>query len=235
MEDLSVTALALHLQIARGAVETARADAAITGQLESAEQVRSAWDTSGTPAGISAVIVRTRDLGGYAGVRSRAVVQVELRYSVRTHLDEDQDATAHDALVSAVQVAAAAPWAAVTDGWVVRHRTAPEVSDVDADGSGVFRQADVVQTLLCQAIDGSGTPVEPPGPEAPAEEAENPADDSRLTIWIAEGAAWVRQYITLEGLRDSIGGGGGGGDGEVDGGAPDAVYLAEQVLDGGTV
>lgn len=68
--------------------------------------------------------------------------------------------------------------------------------------------------------------------EVPTAEAETLAGTDRLTAWVAEGGSWVRKYVTLTTLGVLVGGGGGG---EVDGGAPDAVYLSEQILDGGTV
>lgn len=71
-----------------------------------------------------------------------------------------------------------------------------------------------------------------PDQEVPTAEAATLAGTDRLTAWVAEGGLWARKYVTLTTLGGLVGGGGGG---EVDGGAPDAVYLTEQILDGGTV
>jgi hypothetical protein len=70
--------------------------------LGAATQIRPTLDTSGTPAGISALIVRARDLGGHEGMSSRRLVDVEIRVTVRTHLDEDQDREVHDATMHVI-------------------------------------------------------------------------------------------------------------------------------------
>lgn len=146
-----MTTAAVHIQLASAAVDLLRADSDLVALLESEGQIRSTLDTSGSPAGISAVVVRARDLGGHQGLSSRVLVDVELTVTVRTHLDEDPDRTAHDAAVAAAQAALPSGWAPALTGWVVRHVRAWEVSDARVDESGVFRDTDLARTVLVQA------------------------------------------------------------------------------------
>lgn len=144
-------AAALHIQVAQATVDRLRLDAALVALLGTEAQIRQKLDTSGAPAGLSACIVRCRDLGKHLG--QALLRDVELRVTVRTHMDEDPDREHHDAVTAAVLEICGAEWLPVLEGWVVRHQRSAESTDAEADSAGVFRDTDVVQEMLLQAVD----------------------------------------------------------------------------------
>ena len=229
-----MSAEALHIQAGKAAVARYRADSGLVAALGAATQIRPTLDTAGTPAGISALIVRARDLGGHEGMSSRKLVDVEIRVTVRTHIDEDQDRAVHDDLVSTVLGIAGQAWTPALSGWIVRHCSSADSTDVEADAGGVFRDTDVVQRLLVQAVVDSGAPVDPQDPAAPSVEVTEPADDDRITIW--HGPDQERGYVSwLTFTTDMKGepGDHGAAYGNLDGGAPDAVYGGTMIVTGG--
>lgn len=240
---------ALHIQVGRAGVARYRADAALVAALGAAEQIRATLDTSGSPAGVSALIVRARDLGGYQGMSSRKLVEVELRVTIRTHLDEDQDREVHDALASQVLAIAGSRWTPPLTGWIVRHVSSAECTDVEADPAGVFRDTDVTQRLLAQAVVDSGVPVDPQDPAAPSSEVTDPLPGDRLSLWHGDGLD--RGYVTWETLTTELKGeqgdqgpqgiqgprgergAAGAPYGDIDGGNATSVYAGVVGVDGG--
>ena len=70
-----------------------------------ADQIRRRLDISGEPKGLSGIVVAVADRGDHAGCVGRVLVDVAPEVSCWSHLDEDADGSACDALAGAAMAA----------------------------------------------------------------------------------------------------------------------------------
>lgn len=123
------------------------------------QQIRAKLDTSGELKGFSGITVSVSDLGGHDGLPGRILVDVKVRVTIWTHVDEDMDGSLCDDLASDARRLmptlndTGEDWILPPlDGWAVRFPGTIAVGEPELSDDGAYRIKEITTTMYLQNL-----------------------------------------------------------------------------------
>lgn len=121
------------------------------------QQIRAKLDTSGELKGFCGITVSVSDLGGHNGLPGRVLIDVRVRVTIWTHVDEDHDGSLCDNLSSEARKLLPMlnengnDWTLPPlDGWAVRFPGVIQTGEPELSDDGAYRVKELSTTMFLQ-------------------------------------------------------------------------------------